>query len=71
MSRAPNSSRSRISESPTMTARKLAALMAKAIAMPNAPMVRPATAGPTTRAPLNMAEPHDTALPTSRGPTSS
>ena len=43
--------------------------MAKAGAMPNAPIVRPATAGPTTRAPLNIAELIATALPISRGPT--
>ena len=52
-----------------MTARKLAALMANAGAMPNAPIVNPARAGPTTRAPLNIAELIATALPTSRGPT--
>ncbi len=36
---------------------------------PNAPMVSPATAGPMTRAPLNIAELRATALPTSLGPT--
>ena len=52
-----------------ITATKLAALIAKAIAMPKKPIVSPATAGPTTRAPLNIAELSATALPTSRGPT--
>ena len=46
-----------------------AALIANAGAMPNAPIVSPATAGPTTRAPLNIAELIATALPMSRGPT--
>ena len=52
-----------------MTARKLTALIAKAVATPNAPMVNPATAGPTTRAPLNIAELSETAFPMSLGPT--
>ena len=43
--------------------------MTKAIPTPNAPIVRPAMAGPRTRAPLNIAELRATALPTSRGPT--
>ncbi len=63
------SSWSRITDSETMTARKLRALSAKAVAMPKAPIVRPATAGPITRAPLNIAELIATALPTSRAPT--
>ena len=58
-----------MSISPTITARKLSALIANAGAMPNAPIVSPATAGPTTRAPLNIAELIATALPMSRGPT--
>ena len=37
--------------------------------MPNAPIVRPATAGPTTRAALNIAELRATALPMSPRPT--
>ena len=60
---------SRIIRRPMMTATKLAALIANAVAMPNRPIVKPATAGPTTRAPLNIAEFSATALPTSRGPT--
>ena len=63
------SSSSRISDSPTSTARKLRALITKATPTPNAPMVRPAMAGPRTRAPLNIAELSETALPTSSGPT--
>ncbi len=52
-----------------ITARKLTALIAKAVATPNAPIVRPAIAGPATRAPLNIAELSDTAFPMSLGPT--
>ena len=63
------SSCSFIISSPTMTARKLAALIAKAVATPNAPMARPAAAGPMTRAALNMAELSATAGPTSSRPT--
>ncbi len=69
ISRAPWSSPSRIIHRPMITATKLAAFSAKAIAMPKNPIVNPATAGPTTRAPLNIAELRATALPTSRGPT--
>ena len=55
--------------SATSTAAKLAALMANATPEPNAPIVRPATAGPTTRAALNIAELRATALPMSPRPT--
>ena len=51
-----------------MTARKLNASITKAAATPTAPMVRPATAGPMIRAPLNIAELSATALPTSSRP---
>ena len=57
--------------SATMTARKLRALIANAAATPNAAMVRPASAGPMIRDPLNIAELRATALPTSSRPTSS
>ena len=52
-----------------MTARKLNALTRTRRRSPTAPMVRPAIAGPTTRAPLNMAELSATALPMSSRPT--
>ncbi len=63
------SSESRIIARAMITARKLAASIANAIATPTAPMVRPATAGPMTRAPLNIAELRATALPMSSRPT--
>ena len=63
------SSLSRMSARATMTATKLAASIANAIATPTAAMVRPAIAGPMTRAPLNIAELSATALPMSSRPT--
>ena len=63
------SSLSRIASSAISTARKLTASMRKAVEMSNAPMVRPATAGPSTRAALNIAELRATAVPTSSRPT--
>ena len=52
-----------------MTARKLRALIAKAAATPTSPIVSPAMAGPTMRAPLNIAELSATTLPMSSRPT--
>ena len=63
------SSDSRIASSAAMTARKLTASITKAAATPTAPMTRPATAGPMTRALLNIAELSATALPMSSRPT--
>ena len=63
------SASSSIANSATRTARKLMASMRNAGATPNAPIARPATAGPTIRAPLNIAELSATALPRSSRPT--
>ena len=52
-----------------ITARKLRALIAKAAATPTSPIVRPATAGPMIRAPLNIAELSATAFGMSSRPT--
>ena len=52
-----------------MTARKLAAFNANAAPTPTAPIVMPAIAGPTMRAPLNIAELNATALLMSSRPT--
>ncbi|CAB4937158.1 unannotated protein [freshwater metagenome] len=65
------SSASRLRASATMVAAKLAALTKKAGAVlpPEAAITPPATAGPTSRAPLNTVEFRLTALPSSAGPT--
>ena len=55
--------------SPTITARKLNPLSRKHRPIPKIPMVSPATAGPMTRAALNIAELKATALATSSRPT--
>ena len=52
-----------------MTATKLMPLIRKAIEMSNAPISRPAAAGPRTRDALNSAEFSPTALATSSRPT--
>ena len=52
-----------------MTARNERPLMKKAIEMSNTPIVSPATAGPTIRAALKIAELRATALPMSSRPT--
>ena len=66
---AVRSSLLRIASRASRTARKLTASMKKAAEMSNAPIVSPATAGPSTRAALNIAELRATALPMSSRPT--